>query len=96
MPAAGKETPAHLEQRPSKSSEQALRAASSSLDGNFCTMNSLFYCAFGGLRVRGYSPVALRFLCFLPELTFRKKFVGDTSKDGMGLSCLLLREAVAV
>ena len=35
------------------------------------------------------------FLCFLPELTFRKKF-GDKSKDGMGLSCLLLREAVAL
>jgi hypothetical protein len=53
------------------------------------------YCAFGGLRVRDYSPVALRFLCFLPELTFRKE-IGDKSKDGMGLSCLLLREAVAL
>ena len=44
----------------------------------------------------GYSPVAFRILsASLPDLTIRKKIVAE-SKDGMGLSCLLLREAVAL
>ena len=63
--------------------------------GDFATMNPLSFCAFGALKSFRYCPVFLSvFLCLLPDLTIRKN--DSKSKDGMGLSCVRLREGVAL
>jgi hypothetical protein len=63
---------------------------------NFATLSPLSSFAFGGLRVCPLFPRFFTvFLCSLPDLKI-EKIIDDESKDGMGLSCSPLREAVAL